>query len=91
MGMKRMMNFLFLSCKRSTELFEKKQEIGVNYIENIKLTLHASMCKACTSYQKQSKFINDSLSHMHSGAEGNKANKGSKSLQDRIIKNLDTK
>jgi len=61
--MKRLMNVLMLSCKKATELFEKKQETGLSRVQNMQLHLHTSMCSACTTYQKQSKQLEKTLTH----------------------------
>ena len=45
------------SCKKATEMVEKKNVVGLNFSENLKLKLHLSICKACKSYQKQSVLI----------------------------------
>jgi hypothetical protein len=45
------------SCKKATEMVEKKNVVGLSFSENFKLKLHLSICKACKSYQKQSVFI----------------------------------
>ena len=60
--MKRLMNFFFLSCQKSTELFEKKQDHGISPIEEMRLKMHTSMCKFCNAYQKNSKIIDLGLS-----------------------------
>jgi hypothetical protein len=45
------------SCKKATEIIEKKSVIGLSFIESLNLKLHLSMCKACSNYKKQSKLI----------------------------------
>lgn len=54
---KKIMNILMLSCKKATELIEKKNYFGLNPMEKIQLHMHTSMCNACSNYQKQSKKI----------------------------------
>jgi len=48
---------LFLSCRKATELVEKKQLAGLSCKENLQLTTHKLMCYACRNYEKQSYFI----------------------------------
>jgi hypothetical protein len=62
--MKKMMNIFMLSCKRATELIDKRSVSKLSLKENVMLHLHTSMCDACTTYQKQSRIINDLL-HKH--------------------------
>lgn len=52
---------MVLSCKKATELIEKKSFIKLNPREKIQLSLHKSLCDACTAYEKQSKKIDELL------------------------------
>lgn len=45
------------SCKKATEMVEKKSVVGLSFSESLKLKLHLSICKACKTYQKQSELI----------------------------------
>lgn len=58
-----------LSCKKATELIEKKLLVQLSFKENIQLQLHKSMCSACTTYEKQSKKL-DELFHKHINNDG---------------------
>jgi hypothetical protein len=60
--MKKIMNWLMLSCKKATELIEKKLLIKLSFRENVQLKMHKSFCDACTTYEKQSKLIDKLLS-----------------------------
>ena len=44
-------------------LIEKKLLINLTTKEKIQLTLHKSMCNACTVYEKQSKKMDEILKH----------------------------
>lgn len=55
--MKKLMHFMFLSCRTATELIEKKLFSELSLREKIQLSLHKSMCKACTKYSKQSEEL----------------------------------
>jgi hypothetical protein len=59
--MKKIMNLFVLSCKRATELIEKKQLIQLNAIESIQLRFHKKMCRICTTYEEQSLFISAAI------------------------------
>ena len=61
--MKRLMNLLMLSCKKATELIDKKLVVKLSMKESVLLRMHTSMCDACTAYQKQSKFLDEMLHH----------------------------
>lgn len=55
--MKNIMQKLFLSCIKATELIEKRLHFKLSYNEKLKLKLHKMMCDACTRYEKQSIFL----------------------------------
>lgn len=52
-----------LSCKKATELIEKKSLVGLSWKENVRLRMHTTMCDGCTAYQKQSLLIDKLLQH----------------------------
>ena len=55
-----------LSCKKATELIEKKLLINLPFKEKMQLKMHKSFCNACTAYEKQSKLMDKLLSkHIH--------------------------
>lgn len=45
------------SCKKATEMVEKRSITGLTISESLKLKFHLSICKACRAYQKQSELI----------------------------------
>jgi hypothetical protein len=59
--MQNIKNSLFLSCLKATGFIEKKQAIGLTFKEEIQLKIHLSMCKACSSYEHQSRAIEDGI------------------------------
>ena len=50
-----------LSCIKATELIEKKIDGDISFLQKMQLTMHKSMCKACTLYEKQSYILDDVL------------------------------
>ncbi len=60
--MKKIMHKLFLSCLKATELVEKKMHFGLTVKERLQLKMHKMMCDACTSYEKQSVFLEKGIS-----------------------------
>ena len=48
-----------LSCKKATELIEKKLLLKLSFKERMQLQAHKSMCSACTAYEKQSKRMDE--------------------------------
>jgi hypothetical protein len=60
--MKKIMHKLFLSCLKATELIEKKMHFGLTARERVQLKMHKMMCDACTSYEKQSIFLEKGIS-----------------------------
>ncbi|MGY3053019.1 hypothetical protein ACVWYG_001216 [Pedobacter sp. UYEF25] len=59
--MNNLLNWLMLSCKRATELMEKKSFVGLSTKEKISIRLHTSICDGCAIYQKQSLLIDKLL------------------------------
>ena len=57
-----------LSCKKATELIEKKLLVNISFKEKVQLKMHKSFCDACTAYEKQSRLI-DKLLNMHNNVE----------------------
>jgi len=55
--MKKIIHILFLSCKKATELIEKKMHFRLSWMEKLQLKTHKMMCSACTHYEKQSELI----------------------------------
>jgi len=51
------MKQLMLSCRKATEMMEKKNIVGLSPIEKVQLFLHTTMCDACKTYQKQSRIL----------------------------------
>ena len=60
--MKRLLNKFFLSCKKATELIEKRNVEQLNFTEKNQLKIHLSMCRTCTAYQSQSETLDKAVS-----------------------------
>lgn len=55
--MNALMSLLLMTCKRATELIEKRSVAGLTIVERFRLRLHTSMCRACSEYKTQSNFL----------------------------------
>lgn len=55
------LNKMMLSCKKATELIEKKHQKDLSFSEKFQLKMHTSMCNACRTFQSQSEWIEHSL------------------------------
>ena len=55
------MHFMMISCKRATELVDKRQSVGLTGREIVKLRFHTIMCRACRRYEEQSRLIDGLL------------------------------
>ena len=87
--MKRAMNFLMLSCKRSTELIEKKSDSGLNLMERLQLSMHMSMCSACSAWQKHSAEMDTALHHHSDPDQLSESNESlSDEAKSNILKNI---
>ena len=63
--MKKLMQFLFLSCLKATELIEKKLHFTLSFKEKLQLKVHKMMCDACTHYEKQNIIIEKGIANLH--------------------------
>jgi hypothetical protein len=59
--MKTLMNIIFLSCLKATELIEKKLYFRLSYREKMQLKMHKMMCDACTNYEYQSNILDHAM------------------------------
>lgn len=55
------MGSVTFSCKRITELVETKESMKLPFWDGIRYKTHLAVCKACSSYEKQSSIINKAL------------------------------
>jgi hypothetical protein len=67
--MKKLMNKMFLSCLKETELIEKKLHFKLTLTEKIQLKMHKAMCDACTMYERQSDILDKALVNLASKNE----------------------
>ncbi len=83
------MYLIMLSCKKVTELIEKRSLVELSFKEKIQLHLHTTMCDACTAYQKQSEKIDELLEkYIHTSDTNNSASYQNHELKEKIINNL---
>ena len=68
--MKGLMSTMMLSCKKATELVEKKAVVELAFAENIQLKMHLMVCSACKKYKNQSKIIDLVLEQINKKNEG---------------------
>jgi hypothetical protein len=86
--MKKIMHLLMLSCKKATELIEKKSLVGLSFRENFQLRIHKSMCDACSAYEKQSLKIDELLKNQAAALPGSEKKETNPQLKDKIISKL---
>ncbi len=60
-----MMKYLMVNCKEATMLMAKREEGKLSFLENIKLTIHTSMCSFCRKFEKQTTIIRNESKHIH--------------------------
>lgn len=58
----KLMNTLTLSCKKASELIDKKLFNTLTFKERIMLRMHTTICDGCRRYKKQSVIL-DNLLH----------------------------
>ena len=87
--MKKLMNYLMLTCQKASALIDKKNLLGLTRKEKVMLKMHTSVCKYCTAYQKQSEIIDLALKkHFHSINDGANVIIENKELKEKIISKL---
>jgi len=58
---KRIMQVLFLSCLRASELIEKDLHLRLGLLEQLQLKMHKTMCNTCNRYGKHSVLIENGI------------------------------
>jgi len=88
----RIMTGIFLSCKKATELMERKAEGNIGFIENIQLFWHKGMCKVCALYEKQTRLLNRLLQkHLLQRKAAPLSESESSTLRAKIISEIEKK
>jgi len=57
----KLMNTIFLSCKKATALLEKKLHVKLSFTQRMQLKMHTAMCKPCSKYEEQSAILEEHL------------------------------
>jgi len=87
MGMKTIMDKMANSCKKTTELIDRKTIVPLSLKEKLQLYFHTSMCNTCKSYQHQSQFIDKAVSKLFQG-ESQKNTSLSIEAKQKMIDNI---
>ena len=82
-----LMNTLMLSCRKATELMERRSLKPLSATERMQLWLHERACDGCRAFDKQSKAI-DALMVDRDTVFTEVA---SKPLEERILKAIEEK
>ena len=81
---------IFYSCKKATELIERKQLGRISFVQNIRLSVHTSMCKICNSYQKQSKKLHFMLNKYLKQHEKTQSSTEQEELNTKILDRINS-
>jgi len=87
----KIMNIIILSCRKASELIEKRLHFDLKPVEKMQLYLHTCICNSCKSYQIHSKNLDATLNkHMHQklSATDGTSNGHSDDLKNKIITKL---
>lgn len=85
--MNKFMNLMMFSCKKATELIEKKNFQALSFNEKIKLNVHTKMCKQCKTFEKQS-ILFDKVFSKISSKKTEVPYKENEELKKRILDSL---
>jgi hypothetical protein len=55
---------MMLSCKDATYLVVKKEHEKLSMWDKMRIFMHLSMCKYCSLFEKQNKFIDDQVAKL---------------------------
>lgn len=55
------LNSLFISCKKASDLVHLKHNFGLSRKDKIRLSVHTKMCAACKSFEKQTEQIEEAI------------------------------
>jgi hypothetical protein len=82
---------MMISCKKATELIDKKIFRRLSLKERTRLLMHKTLCDACSLYEKQSHFIHNALKKNPELKEDDNITTPEElsRLQSRIIHSLD--
>ncbi len=58
-----------LSCKQTSELVSKGLDKHLTITERLGVRIHLLMCRACTQYEKQLRFIRRATRRLSQGTE----------------------
>lgn len=87
--MKKLMNILMLSCKKASELIDKRSLSKLSWTENLQLNMHTAMCDGCKAYENQSHFLDKMLhKHIKSQDESKVPQVENNDLKNKIISKL---
>lgn len=82
------MKILFLSCKKASELIDKKQHSPLGKKEHLQLYFHTQMCEACKAYEFQSSLIENTLQEHYKHASLQRQELGYEELKKKIKSKL---
>lgn len=85
-------NIFEFSCRKATELVEKRSVFRLTLVEKTQLLLHSLVCDGCRQYAKQSKAIDRLLAKNKYPTRFSKPNlKLDQEAKDKIINVLEKK
>lgn len=76
---------MMYSCKKATEIIEKKSIDKLSFYQAIQLKLHLFICKTCQSYQKHSLLLDKYFTKSN---EINHAQLNNQQLKDKVLQKL---
>lgn len=87
--MRRLMQWLLLSCKKATELIEKRSFIGLKFWDRVRLKWHLKLCEACARYEAHSKHMDHLMGHTHKTSDSQEGTlPDAQALKERLLQVL---
>jgi hypothetical protein len=80
-----------INCRNVTALSDKKVHVGLNPIEQTKLTFHLMVCDGCRNYLKQARILDKILKEKLSKIKASDNSSSNQDLKLRIMQQINKK
>jgi len=90
--MRKIMNILMLSCRKATELIERRSLFGIDMFRKIQLFMHLKACDACKNYETHSNHIDLAVQkHLENANKDKVISNQIDSFKEKLISELEDK
>ncbi|QQR88022.1 MAG: hypothetical protein IPJ76_07355 [Flavobacteriales bacterium] len=79
-----LMNTLMLSCRKATQLMERRTMAPLGTVDRMQLWMHLRVCDGCRAFQKQ----NATIEHLMENRDVGTTMPDSATLEERVLKSI---